>query len=244
MQYDLINLGGGASTAINFPSPSDKKKWKKLKRHKPENWKYATLLQAPIKFTHNSLGYRTHEYDFDNDSDYIIHIGCSNTYGLYLHEHERVSNLIEQNIDIKTYNLGLCGGSPNYIMMNVANLLYNVSKKPTAVVIQWPNFMRLNFPSTYPLSSIMRIRPTEKQKGFGSFIQDNINPLETHSKWCRQHTLNLLNSFNVNTIEYTLNQEDTLTDITEIKRIDEAYDDKHIGALTNVKIFKYIEKNL
>ena len=244
MQYDLIDLGGGSEVTINFPHPDDHKRWRKNIKQQGKRWKYTNLLQNPIEFKHNSMGYRTHEFDFDNDDEYIIHIGCSNTYGLYLHEHERASSLIEKNLDIKTYNLGLCGGSPNYIMMNVANLLYNVSKKPKALVIQWPVHMRLNFPFTHPHSSTMRIRPTEKQKGFGSFVQGYINPLETHAKWCHRHTLNLLNNFNINTIEYDLTSKENFYNISEIERTDYAYDNKHIGALTNEHVFNYVKEQL
>ena len=251
MQYDLINLGGGngtggnaSGTTINFPSSSDQKMWQKLKRQQGKHWKYANLRNDPIKFKHNTMGYRTHEFDFDNDDEYIIHIGCSNTYGLYLHESERASNLIEKNLDIKTYNLGQCGGSPNYIMMNIANLLYNASKRPKAVVIQWPKSMRLNLPYTHPKSAVMRIRPTENQKGFESFIRDEINPLETHSKWCHQHTLNLLNSFDITAIEYCVDHESNLYGTTEIERLDAAYDNKHIGTLTNESIFNYVKEQL
>jgi hypothetical protein len=244
MQYDLIDLGGGSKIDINFPHPDDHKRWRRNLKILGKPWKYRKLLENPIEFKHNSMGYRTHEFDFDNDGEYIIHIGCSNTYGLYLHEHERASNLIEKNLNIKTYNLGLCSGSANYIMMNIANLLYNVSNKPKAVVIQWPKHMRLNFPYTHPSNAVMRIQPMASQKGFGPFIQGEINPIETHSKWCRQHTLNLLNSFDINAIEYDITSEENFYNISEIARIDYAYDNTHIGTLTNEHIFNYVKEQL
>jgi hypothetical protein len=244
MQYDLIDLGCGDKVDINFPHPDDHKRWRKNKKQQGKSWKYRNLLENPIEFKHNSMGYRTHEFDFDNDNEYIIHIGCSNTYGLYLHEHERASSLIEKHLDIKTYNLGLCSGSANYIMMNIANLLYNVSNKPKAVVIQWPKHMRLNFPYTHPHNEVLGIRPTKQKKEFKAFIRDEINPIETHAKWCRQHTLNLLNSFDINTIEYDITSEENFYNISEIERIDYAYDNSHIGTLTNESIFNYVKEQL
>lgn len=245
MQYDLIDLPEAGEVTINFPNPDDHNMWCKNIKSQSNVWKYRNLLQNPIEFKHNSMGYRTHEFDFDNDDEYIIHIGCSNTYGLYLHEHERASSLIETNLDIKTYNLASCGGSPNYIMMNISNLLYNVSNKPKAVVIQWPKFMRLNYPYTDIMPEMLRIMPCQNLDKY--FIQGEINPIETHSKWCRRHTLNLLNSFDINTIEYTLNQEDHahfFPALNEIERIDRAYDCSHIGTLTNENIFNYVKEQL
>jgi hypothetical protein len=243
--YDLITLPLWTQVT-NFPNKGDHDMWLNNMKSQGNEWKYRNLLQNPIEFKHNSMGYRTHEFDFGNDDEYIIHIGCSNTYGQYLHEHERASNLIETNLDIKTYNLASSGGSSNYIMMNIANLLYNVSNKPKAVVIQWPNLMRLNYPyiSSDIMPDMLRIMPS--QNWVNCFIQGVNNPMETHSKWCRQHTLNLLNRFDINTIEYTLETVDEADayGVSRIERIDSAYDCSHIGTLTNEHIFNYVKEQL
>ena len=56
--------------------------------------------------------------------------------------------------------------------------------------------------------------------------------------------LNLLNNFNINTIEYDLTSKENFYNISEIERTDYAYDNKHIGALTNEHVFNYVKEQL
>ena len=45
-------------------------------------------------------------------------------------------------------------------------------------------------------------------------------------------------------IEYCVDRESNFYGTTEIERLDAAYDDKHIGTLTNESIFNYVKEQL
>lgn len=249
MQYELIKCGEKDST-INFPHPDDEKRWRIQRKLQGEGWKYRSLHKKnPIYFNKNSMGYRTHEFDFENDDKYILALGCSNTYGLYLHEEERYSNLIEEATGIKTYNLGICGGSSNIIMMNLLKFLHTSPKKPDAVLIQWPEHMRICLPFTEPHTGVFNIRASTKRKikrssVFEQFVKHG-NVIETHSQWAKDTTFEMLKSFSIKNISFSKDEEDSIFyDVPYVSKVDKAYDDKHNGTETNKNISKFILENL
>lgn len=241
MQYELLKCGRKDSIA-NFPHPDDKERWRKQRKLQGKTWKYRNLKNNPIYFNTNSLGYRTHEFDFDNDNKYILALGCSNTYGLYLHEEERYSNLLERETGIKTYNLGINGGSANIIMMNLLNFLHTAPKKPQAVIIQWPVHMRLCYP--YNDTNIYRIRAStnysKKSDVFEQIVKQG-NIIETHSNWAKDMTFNVLKTFNVKNISFCNNDNDKdFYGISYVGKVDSAYDNQHNGTATNKNICNFI----
>lgn len=247
MQYNLIQHGTNSSIC-NFLHHDDEKRWKKQKKLKGPEWKYFSLDKNPIYFNTNSMGYRTHDFDFNNDDNYILTLGCSNTYGLYLHEEERYSNLIENETDIKTYNLGICGGSAGIIMMNLSKLLYSKVKLPLAVIIQWPEQMRFNFPFTDPYSGLYNVRASTNYGSrdivFEKLVRQG-NILETYSLWAKDTICKILDSFNIRTINFAKDLEDSeFYNVPYIEKIDKAYDDKHIGTETNKNISKFVLERL
>ena len=246
--FNNLIKAGTSSHIVNFPHKDDKKRWKRQLKEESKDWKYRSLSKNPIYFTTNSMGYRTHEFDFDNDTEYMLTLGCSNTYGLYLHEEERYSNLIEQQTGIKTYNLGICGGSANIVMMNLSKLLYSGVKLPKVVIIQWPEYMRINLPYTEPDSGIYSIRASTeysiKSKIFEEFVRQG-NIIETQSFWAKDLTYNILNSLNIKIIDFAKDKIDSeLYNVSYIEKIDKAYDNKHIGTETNASICNFILEGL
>ena len=246
MSYNLIKVSE-AYNAENFPHSDDYKRWSKQRKIQGKKWKYWNLEDNPIYFKTNSMGYRTHNFDFKNDKEYIMTFGCSNTYGLYLHEQERYSNLIEAATGIKTYNLGICGGSANMILMNVSNFLYTVEKKPVAIIIQWPDLMRINLSYTEPEETIYRIRANSRPKQNKMFYElvKAGNILETHSLWAKNTTSNIIDSFGIKSVQFAKDIEESKTyDVPYLQKIDTAYDNNHIGSNTNKEIFNFVLKGL
>ena len=247
MQYDLIKCGS-KNSIVNFPHSDDEKRWRKQKKIQSSDWKYHSLKTNPIYFNTNSIGYRTHEFEFNEDSEYLMTFGCSNTYGLYLHEQERYSNLIEDNTRIKTYNLGICGGSAGLIMTNLSKFLYSNVKKPSAVIIQWPEYMRLNFVFSEPHEGIYNVRANtrygSKIKVFEELVRHG-NILETYSLWAKDTVCKMLDSFNIKVIEFVKDREESdFYNVPCVEKIDRAYDNKHIGTLTNQEISNFVIERL
>jgi len=224
----------------------DENQWNKIKKTKDTDWRYTNLNNEPITYNVNSCGYRTYEFKFDED--YIIVCGCSNTYGLYLHEEDRYSNIIEKITGIKTYNLGINGGSANIIMMNICTLLTSDVKKPKAIVIQWPKHMRLNFPYTEPYNEIRRLRVGEDvktDKVLQYFLRNNSNPIETMNIWSKKYVTEIMEQVKIKNIQFAVDIETSnFFNVHNIVREDNAADDKHIGPRTNKKITNYILENL
>jgi hypothetical protein len=245
MQYECLKWGE-KNSVVNFPHPDDKIRWRKQRKMQGERWKYRNLKTNPIYFNTNSMGYRTHEFDFDNDNKYMLTLGCSNTYGLYLHEEERYSNLVESKTGIKTYNLGINGGSANIIMMNLIKFLHTAPKKPQAVIIQWPVHMRLCYP--YNDTNLYRIRASTsygKQNNIFEELVKQGNIIETHSKWAKDMSFDVLKTFNIKNISFCNNYDDKdFYDISYLKKVDSAYDNSHIGTQTNKNISEFILERL
>ena len=247
MHYNLIKCGYKNST-VNFPHPDDKHRWQEQRKQQGKYWKYRSLKNNPMYFNINSMGYRTHEFDFDNDTEYMLTLGCSNTYGLYLHEEERYSNLIEDATGIRTYNLGICGGSTGLIMMNLSKFLYSGVKKPSAVIIQWPEHMRLNFPITEPHDGMYNVRASSKYGSKAVVFEELVrhgNAIETYSLWAKEVVCNMLTSLSIKTITFVKDEDESeFYNVPCVEKIDKAYDNKHIGTMTNQEISKFVLEKL
>ena len=100
-----------------FEPTGEYKKYKKLRKMMGSQWKYYDHESNPIVTTINELGYRSKTvYPTE---EYYIALGCSNTFGQYLHEEERYSNIIEKQTGIPVINLGISGGSATSIFTNI-----------------------------------------------------------------------------------------------------------------------------
>lgn len=225
----------------NWDNSIDEHTWNKQKNRRSENWHYANLLKDPIYYNTNTFGYRTPEFQFDND--YALAFGCSNTYGLFQYEKERYSNLLEDQLNIPVYNLGISGGSTNIILMNVLNLITSGIKLPKLVVIQWPKQMRLCFPYEDISPGVASILAEGvRSKIFKSLMRYG-NLIEYNSLWAKETTIKMLDLFNIKTVEFALEDFTAAAfDVPHINRIDTAFDNQHIGPKTNKEIVNLIGK--
>jgi hypothetical protein len=210
----------------------EEKQYKKLRKKLGPTWKYYDYESNPIVTKENELGYRSKTvYPTE---EYFLHLGCSNTYGLYLHEEDRASNLIENATGIPVINLGICGGGANIIGMNVQKLAYSTYQMPKAIFVQWPHLDRVSFPVDY---GVMRIRA-------------NMTPLFLFKNFIREpnliknlndHAFHSVNSLNIPVINYAIDQGvSDYYDVCWIERLDQARDNIHCGTETNKVIAEYI----
>lgn len=224
------------SEEYTFESRSEKQNWKKLKKSLGPTWKYYDSKTYPIVTTINKLGYRSKTvYPTD---EYYVALGCSNTFGQYLHEEDRYSNIIERKTGIPVINLGICGGSSTCVFTNLIKLLFSKYPNPKAAIIQWPEQNRISLHGEKGIDVVHARIPD--QSVFEFFVKDN--SLEVMSKFFYDLTHKICN---IPIIEFALN--DWVADfygVDEIARVDKARDNRHCGTKTNEAIAKYTLKRL
>lgn len=216
-----------------FQPGGEYKNYIRLRKRMGPRWKYYDYESNPIVTTINELGYRSKTvYPTE---EYYIALGCSNTFGQYLHEEERYSNIIEKQTGIPVINLGICGGSAISVFTNICKLFYSNYPKPKAVFIQWPEQNRL---SANGEQNIRLVNPHMPKKGvFDFFVKDN--SLEVMSKFCYDMTHKICD---VPIIEFAINNwVANFYGVEEVVRgLDTARDNQHCGEKTNNKMASYI----
>ncbi len=226
----------GEKTSYEFEPPDEKNKWKKLKKQLGSNWKYYDATTNPLVTNLNELGYRSNTvYPVKN---YYLALGCSTTFGQYLHEQDMYSNIIEKHTNTPVINLGISGASPMVIFANIAKLFYSDYPKPKKVFIQWPEQNR--FTTFTDESNGYRprlITPQIPEEDVFKFLIKG-NSLETMAKFCYEMTHAICN---VPIIEFAVwNQVAEFFNVTEIGRVDKARDHMHCGTETNKKMADFI----
>ena len=97
-----------------YPS-DDEERWKQNLRDKRDDLKKAGWLSKgdkpkPIEYRINKWGFRGDEIE-DLTENPILCLGCSNTFGIGIHEHWTWPAQLKEAIDVPTVNLGVPGGS-------------------------------------------------------------------------------------------------------------------------------------
>lgn len=98
-----------------------------------------------LVYKHNSVGYRTAEFDTFEENGFVLVFGCSYTEGIGLHEEHIWHSHITKNHNLKVMNLGIGGTGCDAIRLNSALYIANKLPKPRLVVFQWPGFYRRMF---------------------------------------------------------------------------------------------------
>jgi len=105
----------------------------------PEDWYYRT---HPVKYTLNSLGYRTKEFDDIDWKESIVMFGCSMVSGTGVTDEHTIPYFLEQLCGRPVINMGICSSSVQTLLHN--SIILNDSKYPTpkAVVNMWTYISR------------------------------------------------------------------------------------------------------
>jgi len=106
---------------------------------KTENWYYRT---NPVKYTLNSYGYRTEEFDNIDWKNSIVMFGCSFVFGTGVTDEHTISYFLEKISGRPVVNLGIAGSSIQTTLHN--GIILNDSKYPTpkAIVPLWTSMSR------------------------------------------------------------------------------------------------------
>ena len=123
-----------------FTGTDSEERFKKHLTTMPANWSYRT---KEIRYTVNSLGYRTKEFADIARDNFFIAYGCSFTYGVGLAEDELWTTAAANDLGIECLNLGMGGCGMDFIYLNTMTYLKNTDIKPKFVIIQCPDPARM-----------------------------------------------------------------------------------------------------
>lgn len=199
--------------------------YKKLPEFKVKINYDKSYYKEVVNFELNSYGYRTKHILTD---EYALALGCSHTYGTGLHEDERYSNLIENEIKIPIINLGRPGTAINFALLNLLNLITSNYKLPKFIILQSPSIFRLSLPRP---DSIRNILPYEKK--FKSLYVDE--SIETHSIICYDLITKICKKEKIKLISFSYHKLNTVGNFF-IKPVDAARDNDHYGPSTQIDI--------
>jgi hypothetical protein len=120
--------------------PSDSKElFEQNLKTQPEDWYYRT---NPVRYTLNSSGYRTKEFDDIDWKESIVMFGCSQVFGIGVTDEHTIPYFLEQLSGRPVINMGIGGSSIQTVLHN--SIILNDSKYPTpkAVVNMWTDLNR------------------------------------------------------------------------------------------------------
>jgi hypothetical protein len=197
-------------------------------KKKIKTYKDGFYFKNPIDYTINKFGYRCNHV-LPPDTDYILALGCSHTFGHSLHKEHRYTDLLESHYNIPVLNLGVSGGSCNLIKDNLLQLLNSGYRLPKIVILQWPNKLRLFYGTT-------RLQSTDLKQA-----TETMESLQQYSETSQCQTYWLLAKHNISFVDFSIFDPSNADDIFYI---DVARDFDHPGIDSNIKIFKYIKERI
>jgi hypothetical protein len=127
-----------ANTCLEWDPGSYEAFLKNLKEM-PDNWYYRN---AKITYNINSLGHRSKEITEVNLDNYILCIGCSHTEGVGMELEKTYPFLLAKKLNCDYYNLSLGATGIDVVLHNLTIWFSTITKKPKALIIQWPDFTR------------------------------------------------------------------------------------------------------
>lgn len=114
--------------------------WKQILKKYPNAFHDDTKEQINYKL--NAHGYRCKEFDNINWNNFVLFLGCSNTFGQGVPENYLASSLLEKHLNIDCVNLGVPGGS-NILISDIALHLVERKVLPKLVVVGWTTHNRI-----------------------------------------------------------------------------------------------------
>lgn len=136
--YNEENIIPGGFT-LNFCGIKEEKLFEQDLKTQPEDWYYRT---HEVKYTLNSLGYRTREFDDIDWKESIVMFGCSYVFGKGVADQHTIPHFLEKLSGRPVINMGINASSVQTVLHN--SIIFADSKYPTpkAVVNMWTYLSR------------------------------------------------------------------------------------------------------
>ena len=121
---------------FEFIDSNEEIKYKKSLDKFGEEWYYA---KNKLIYSNNNYGYRTKEFS-KVKSNFLLALGCSNTYGYGLLEQDTWAYKVANKLNLDLVNLGIPATGPEFVFYN--SVLFSEyckerNIKPSVVCIQW-----------------------------------------------------------------------------------------------------------
>lgn len=122
----------------DFCTCDSQAKYKELLECKPEDWYYR---HNKVKYTLNSEGYRTKEFNKIDWKNSIVMFGCSYVFGTGNDDNSTIPALLENKIKIPVINMGINGASIKSVAHNSLSL-YHSYETPKMIIFGWTSLSR------------------------------------------------------------------------------------------------------
>ena len=240
-------ISGGFT--LDFCANDTKELFEQNLKTQPDDWYYRT---HEVKYTLNSLGYRTREFDDIDWKESIVVFGCSYVAGVGVTDEHTIPYFLEQLCGCPVINMGIGGSSIQTALHN--SIILSDSKYPTpkAVVYMIPGLNRYQL---YGNNSIDHIG--DWNRSTNDKFSDNNNTFSfnlMNIKMIRNLWKNKTIYFEgtLHDYEYTLfNQEKLINKLDDEVcchnfdfRCDTARDLEHDGPVYNSKVAEEIYKKI
>ena len=126
---------------LSFCPSDDKQTFEKNLKTQPEDWYYRT---HPVKYTLNSSGYRTREFDDIDWKESIVMFGGSDVMGIGVTDEHTISYFLEQLSGRPVINMGIAAASAQTALHNSIILSDSEYPTPKAVVYYFTNLRRFH----------------------------------------------------------------------------------------------------
>jgi hypothetical protein len=104
----------------------------------PEDWYYRNHR---VKYTLNSQGYRTQEFDDIDWSESVVIFGCSYIFGTGVTDEHTISYFLEKILNRPVVNMGI-GGSSIQVAFHNSIIMEKKYSPPKAVIYVWTSLTR------------------------------------------------------------------------------------------------------
>jgi hypothetical protein len=134
-------LHAGPEWVGNFSGMDSKDLFEKNLLTQPIDWFYR---DNPIEYKLNKYGYRTVDFDTIDWANSIVVFGCSNVFGVGLHERDTLSSQLHGLTNIPVINMGIGASSMEYSLYNSV-ILNEHYPTPKAVIHLWSAIDRATY---------------------------------------------------------------------------------------------------
>lgn len=232
-----------ALTTVDW-EPNEWELFQEAKQKNKIGDEYDDFETRPIIYESNDLGFRSvYSQPPNNNSNYGIAVGSSNTWGSGIHIEDRFDTLVTNEIDVPIINIGWPGASANYIKEQLLYFLLNIENKPQFIIIEWPPLTRLTFWDIGGYEIINVHATGIRQEIFEKILDLNETIYYGEAVTSFFITHSILKHFSIPVFEWSVTPDSAEAfDIDEQLIIDYARDGVHPGPKTNLEVKnKFIE---
>lgn len=172
--------------------------------------------------------------------DTVWYFGCSITRGGSVEPDQTAPYYLSQLTGISIDNLGISGGSPDFIYYQIQTLIKK--HKPKAIIIQWPDnrrtfkmidgeLFKLGVWVTKSSHPIYKSHPNLVLEYKKNILN---NTIKNHNEWCKSNVVDLVDC---PIIQFTYEE------LLGKPLLDYGKDNKHPGPITHRTIAEILSKN-